>query len=152
TAALFVPSERDRKWLELYDRHKGKIDADFGRLAFTTPPLAAFASVDAKYTTSDLAKDLKTWAVFGPPLGRTWEPSFRDRTRYPEVRPLVGNPWTVLHPTAPDATRLARAPVDLHDPAESELEEKEEAWREPHTEPAWHGTILPKTGADLWLA
>src|SRR5258708_28662332 len=98
---VFRPSDRDKMWLKLYDRYKGKIDADFGKLAFTTPPLAAFHSVDAKFTTTDLAKQLKTLALFGPPLGRTWEPTFEERQRYPEVRPLVSNPWAILHANPP---------------------------------------------------
>jgi hypothetical protein len=65
----FCPSDRDKKWVRLFEKHKGRIDADFGKEAFTTPPLAAYHSVDAKFTTTDLAKDLKTWALFGPPLG-----------------------------------------------------------------------------------
>ena len=63
--------------------YKGKIDADFGKLAFTTPPLAAYHSLDAKFTTTDMAKELKTWALFGPPLGRTWQPTFEERQHYP---------------------------------------------------------------------
>ncbi len=43
-------SDRDRAWLALFNEHKGKIDADFGFKAFTTPPLAAFSSLDAKFT------------------------------------------------------------------------------------------------------
>src|SRR5262249_7223249 len=58
---LFVPSIRDRKWLELYDKYNGKMDAEFGKIAFTTPPLAAFSSVDAKFTTTDMAKRLESW-------------------------------------------------------------------------------------------
>ena len=32
-----------------------------------------------------MAKDLKTWALFGPPLGRTWQPTADERQRFPEV-------------------------------------------------------------------
>ncbi|MBX6313525.1 MAG: hypothetical protein IRY99_11505, partial [Isosphaeraceae bacterium] len=94
---VFHPSDRDRKWIELYQQHKGKIDADFGFLAFTTPPLAAFPSCDAKFTTSALAKELKSWALFGPPLGHTWEPTEPERRRDLEIRPLVPNDWTLIH-------------------------------------------------------
>ena len=93
---VFHPSDRDRTWLKLYDKSKGKISADFGFEAFTTPPLSAFQSLDAKFTTSDMAKDMKTWALFGPPLGKTWDPSEAERKRYPDARPLVSNDWTVL--------------------------------------------------------
>ncbi len=106
-SAVFHPSDRDRKWLELYDKYKGKIDADFGKLAFTTPPIAAYHSVDAKFTTSDMAKELKTWALFGPPLGRTWQPTQQERENFPEIEPLVGNPWVVLNAGAPAAAKSA---------------------------------------------
>jgi hypothetical protein len=152
-ASVFVPSERDRKWLQLYDRYRGKIDADFGKLAFTTPPLAAFSSVDAKFTTSDMARRLESWALFGPPLGRTWEPRFDERRDFPEVRPLVSNPWTVLSGTTPEKAS-GPASVDLHDPRGTSLSHVSLDPKEPavHTTPAWRGTLLPKSDADLWLA
>ena len=93
---VFHPSDRDRTWLRLYREHAGKINESFGFLAFTTPPLSAFPSCDAKFTTSALAKELKTWALFGPPLGKTWEPTQAERERYPGVVPLVPNDWTLL--------------------------------------------------------
>ncbi len=152
--ALFVPSERDKKWLELYDKYKGKIDADFGKLAFTTPPLAAFSSVDAKFTTTDMAKRLESWALFGPPMGRTWHPRFEERVEFPEVRPLVNNPWTVLGGGVPDGPKDGIAIVDRHDPAGSKLPDFSLDPEDPpiHTTPAWRGTLLAKTDADLWLA
>ena len=115
-------------WLQLYDKYKGKIDADFGKLAFTTPPLAAFHSLDAKFTTTDMAKELKTWALFGPPLGRTWEPTIEERKKFPEIPPLVSNPWTILHAGAPAAakTKVSDFPVvDLHDPGNGDRPLKE---------------------------
>jgi hypothetical protein len=162
--ATFRPSDRDKMWLRLYDRYKGKIDADFGKLAFTTPPLAAYHSVDAKFTTTDLAKDLKTWALFGPPLGRTWQPTFEERKKYPEIQPLVGNPWAILHAGAPAPANgkpiLAR---DLHNPSASEsklskvdshgdFEEDRAEGQKLSPRPAWHGTLLPAADADTWLA
>jgi Phospholipase B len=158
-AMVFHPSDRDKEWLKLYDRHKGKIDADFGRLAFTTPPLAAYHSADAKYTTSAMAKELKTWALCGAPLGRTWEPTKDQIEKYPEIRPLVSNPWVVLHggapaPAAPDAV----AAVDLRNqPSHTEWnikhsDDDDDDESPSPTTPAWHGTVLPKTDADIWLA
>jgi hypothetical protein len=151
-SAVFVPSERDKKWLQLYDRYKGKIDANFGRLAFTTPPLAAFSSVDAKFTTTDLAKELKTWALFGPPLGRTWQPTLAERRKYPAIRPMPSNPWALLHAKAPENGRVNGPPVvDLHDPLGKSKEAEEEA-KVSTDRPAWHGTLLPKSDGDVWLA
>jgi hypothetical protein len=153
-SAVFHPSDRDRKWLELYDKYKGKIDVNFGKLAFTTPPIAAYHSVDAKFTTSDMAKEMKTWALFGPPLGRTWQPTQGERTKFPEIRPLVGNPWTILHAGAPtEAKPAGPAVVDLHDPAKDDFAaDAKDDHETPETVPAWHGTLLPKTDADTWLA
>jgi len=162
--ATFQPSDRDRTWLRLYDKYKGKMDADFGKLAFTTPPLAAYHSVDAKFTTTDLAKNLKTWALFGPPLGRTWQPTFEERKKYPEVQPLVGNPWAILHAGVPAAVK--EKPVlakDLHDPdtsasklanvdSQGNYQEDKPDGQKLSPRPAWHGTILPTTDADTWLA
>jgi hypothetical protein len=162
--AVFHPSDRDKTWLRLYHEHKGKIDADFGKLAFTTPPLAAYHSLDAKFTTTDLARQNKSWALFGPPLGRTWQPTFEERQRYPEIRPLVHNPWTILHPSPPaKASPDAKVAVDLETGkknnrkaiavAKNGDDDDEDAFPQPPgSVPAWHGTILPKTDADIWLA
>jgi hypothetical protein len=168
---VFRPSDRDKMWLKLYDKYKGKIDADFGKLAFTTPPLAAFHSVDAKFTTTDMAKELKTWALFGPPLGRTWQPTFEEKQRYPEVQPLAGNPWAILNANAPPVTKAdGPAVVDLHNSeggsrfgpntfnnnGEGGGDFGDAAMfidRERSVNgPVWHGTLLPKTDADTWLA
>jgi hypothetical protein len=151
---VWRPSDRDKTWLSLYAKHKGKIDAGFGKEAFTTPPVAAYHSLDAKYTTTDLAKDLKTWALFGPPLGRTWEPTPEEIRNYPEVRPLVSNPWTILHPNPPSREKAGPLASDLP----GRLNPKEDtATRRERRRPlrqvaAWYGTLLPKTDADIWLA
>lgn len=160
---VWKPSDRDRKWQELYARNKGKIDADFGKLAFSTPPLTSSITLDAKYTTSDLARQLKTHALYGPPLGKPWLPTDEQKQNYPEIRALVGNPWTLLHPGAPPSRKKDDGimVVDLPDKIEADADAKEgdkgkttlslEEKSAP-SEPAWFGTLLPKTGADVWLA
>jgi hypothetical protein len=162
TSTVWHPSDRDKKWLELYDRYKGKIDEEFGKLAFTTAPIAAHSSVDAKFTTTDLAKGLKTWALFGPPLGRSWQPTFDERQRFPEVQPLVTNPWTVLHAGAP-APSSGPLALDLHDPengkrkvdararAEQQTAGRGRRFGQAQAPPAWHGTLLAKGDGDAWL-
>jgi hypothetical protein len=147
---VWKPSDRDKLWQRLYSEHKGKIDADFGRLAFTTPPLSAYRSLDAKYTTSDMTKRMQTWALYGPPLGRTWEPTRAERAKFPTmIRPLVSNPWTVMGPEAPADGGRAVAAADLHDRVKSDSSDDDS---DTHTTAAWNGTILPKTDADIWLA
>ena len=118
-SAVFHPSDRDRKWLELYDKYKGKIDADFGKLAFTTAPIASYPSADAKFTTSDMAKELKTWALFGPPLGRTWQPTQATsrRSSLRSGRWSATRGWCCTPGRPPTKSRPAPLAVDLHDPA-----------------------------------
>ncbi len=169
---VFRPSDRDQAWQRLYQKHKGKIGIDFGFEAFTTPPLAAFRSLDAKFTTSDMAKDLKSWALFGPPLGRTWQPTYAERQRYPDIKPLVSNPWTVLHGKAPAAGDVVAVDVPLLKgaPAVGVAGGKKtttvggasavgaaiavpgKKTKGLLNEPAWRGTILPRTDGDIWLA
>ncbi len=166
---VYHPTDRDRAWLRLYDKHKGAISTAFGFEAFTTPPLAASPSLDAKFTTTEMARELKTWAVFGPPLGKTWEPSDAERRRYADVRPLVGNDWTILGAESPGETvtteriRVASAgkpteriaasskAVDLPDASPQDDPSEPNDTNSPLTE-AWHGTILPASDADIWLA
>ena len=151
----FCPTDRDKVWVRLYEQHKGKIDDRFGKLAFTTPPIAAYSSLDAKFTTTELAKDLKTWALFGPPLGRSWQPTLEQWKRYPDIQPLVSNPWAILHANHPQPP-LSNMPVavDLPDPNKSsfDIAQQHSEDRTGPTKPAWHGTLLPKTDADVWLA
>jgi hypothetical protein len=148
-STVWVPSDRDSTWVKLYNKHKGKIDAGFGFEAFTTPPLAAFSSLDAKFTTASMAKELKTHALFGNPLGRTWDPTPADVNRVPQIQPLVSNDWTILGPDAPPLPDKGATPsVDLEGKTHFDVASNPEGDRPP----AWHGTILAKSDADTWLA
>ncbi len=145
-------ADRDKKWLKLYAEHKGKIDADFGKQAFThAADLRRRTRCDAKFTTTDLAKELKTRALFGPPLGRTWQPTDQEKVDYPEVVPLVPNDWTILHAAEPSKRASAKVAdwTDRAEPHRSFAERLPDGL--PATRPAWHGTLLPKSDADLWL-
>jgi hypothetical protein len=104
---------------------------------------------------------LKTWALFGPPLGKTWQPTEQEKRDYPEVRPLVGNPWTVLTANPPAADLAKTTAADLHDPESRKLpaivmkDEKKKDHKDEEAatdQPAWRGTLLPKSDADVWLA
>ena len=148
---VWVPSDRDIKWVELYaSKAQGdKIGEGFGFEAYSTPPLVGFSSLDAKFTTSSLAKELKVHALFGPPLGRTWDPTPFDRNRVPNIRPLVSNDWTILTAEPPPLPEKgAKASVDL----EGKTSFHEASNPEGDRPPAWHGTILARTDADAWLA
>ncbi len=146
------PHRRDKAWLGLFNRHFGKIGESFAFEAFSTSPLAAFPSCDAKFTTAKLAENLASWALFGPPLGRAWEPSPDDKKKYPEVRPLVANDWALLEIDAPVAARSSVTTADLapfpEDDEEDDLPVKFDALH-PF---AWRGTLLARRSGDLWLA
>lgn len=150
------PQIRDEVWLKLFQKRKGTIDASFGFEAFSTPPLVAFESCDAKMTTSAMAKDLKSWALFGPPLGRTWTPSESDRDDFPSIQPLIANDWTILDvthvqpPPLKPKSEVKHPAVDLEAfPKKGDALQVEFDGNHPF---AWRGTLLPKTDADTWLA
>jgi hypothetical protein len=149
---VFEPSDRDILWQRFYHKYKGKIGVAFGKEAFTTPPLAAIHSCDAKFTTTDMARKLQSWCLFGPPLGRTWQPTEEERRLYSEIKPLVSNPWTVLH-GEPPAKAEPNLPVAVDLSPDKKKEEAAKNKRERLLfEPAWHGTILPQSDGDVWLA
>jgi len=144
-------SKRDSLFLSLYEQNKGRIDADFARRVVTTPALVSAHAVDAVYTTSDLGLQLRSWGCFGPPVGIMRTASFGERQRFPEIRSLIVNPWTVLHagPPAPDEQDVQAA--DLHDPVEGGFTVVGPSI-DPPLPPLWHGTLLPASDADIWLS
>lgn len=145
------PSDRDRAWQRLFRESAGRVDVDFGFRAFTTPPLAAFPSCDAKFTTTALAKQLKSWALFGPPLGTAWDPTTDELRRYKKIRTLVPNDWALLDVAGPAKPRGdEKLAVDFKQPDDGRKQIVElENVKYP---PAWHGTLLPQTDSDTWLA
>ncbi|MFO0935922.1 MAG: C45 family autoproteolytic acyltransferase/hydrolase [Gemmataceae bacterium] len=150
------PSDRDKAWLTLLKQYHGKIDERFGKLAFTTPPLAAHSSLDAKFTTTDMVKQLKTVALFGPPLGLAWRPNFDQQTRYPDIKPLISNDWTVLTAAKPHENESKKMAVDLGGATdkpggEIAMDGDDDEGGTPSTHPVWTGTLIPKSDADLWV-
>lgn len=90
------PDERDRAWLKFYKAHAGKIDGDAAKKALSADPLAGKTSLDAKYSTAELAKNLSTHATYGPPTGKAWKPTDEQLRNHPEIKTLEPHPWTVL--------------------------------------------------------
>ena len=87
--------------MKFYKAHAGKIDAEAAKKVLSAAPLAASTSLDAKYTTSQMAKKLATHAMYGPPHGKTWIPTDEERRDHPEIVILKPHPWTVLTITPP---------------------------------------------------
>jgi hypothetical protein len=151
----FRPQGRDLKWQQLYEKYKGKIGVEFAKEAFSDRTLAAPSSLDAKFTTTEMARKMESWALFGPPTGRTWNPSKEDKDRFPEVKPLVSNPWTIITTAAPPSDVGKPAPVLLavqKGAKTNGMGRGNKGGGNPNVPPAWRGTLLPKTDADLWLA
>ena len=149
------PRTRDSAWKDLFERSRGQIGEAFGFEAFTTPPIAAFPSCDAKFTTADLARKLQSWGLFGPPLGRTWDPAPQDRDDYPAIQPLVSHDWTLLKIDPPPRAAAGEMPGDTTPSPLVEHPIDEPQPRVPFDfdhPPAWHGTLLAASPADTWLA
>ena len=104
-------SRRDKAWLKWFEKYNGKIDVDAAKAAFTSPALALPHSLDAKFTTTALAHDLAAHAIYGPPSGRTWKPSPRDKRNHPGISPLEPHPWTVLTVNPPPVQKFTLAPA-----------------------------------------
>lgn len=142
------PSRRDVAWQSLFQAHRqrGGLTEEFGFDAFRTPPIAGYYSCDAKFTTSALAKDLSSWALFGPPLGRVWPASTEELEVDPETKPLVGHGWTMIRPDQ----RLPESTVETADaaPFPSDDEPSKLKWEQRHPF-AWRGTLRPKSAADI---
>jgi Phospholipase B len=148
------PDGRDKAWLRWFEKYNGKIDEAAAKAAFGSPPLAGPHSLDAKFTTTTLAKELAAHALYGPPTGRVWQPTVKDRIEHPDIRPLVSHPWTVLtiNPPPekkPDDKKPADLPEKVPDPLA--FEERVKPAADPETKPAWTGTLLPKSDGDYWL-
>jgi hypothetical protein len=145
---VFRPQPRDLEWQKIYTKYKGKIGVDFAKEAFTSPKLSFLNnSLDAKFTTASMAKQLQSYAFFGPPTGKTWEPRKDEKERYPDIKPLEPQGWTVLGITPPAKDSGKEAPVI------AALKAPKGGKGSNVILPAvWRGTLLPKNDADIWLA
>jgi hypothetical protein len=135
---VFRPSDRDQTWVKLYEKQRGKIGRDFIAEFCASPVLADASAVDCKFTTPALAKQLKSWASFGPPSGKPRTPSDDEKKYYPEIKMLTKHDWTLLGTTAP-----------ANHPANVTLKAKV---AEAKPDLVWRGTVLPKADGDIWLA
>jgi hypothetical protein len=148
---IFRPEPRDEAWIRLYQQNKGKIDADFGKLAFSAPPLDTRYSCDAKVTTAAMASQLESFAHWGDPYGKLWDASHDILTKFPDAVPIVPNDWTTITTAAPPpADPAAASAVDLN-PAGDEDADVDKDKGTPPPPIVWHGTILPATDGDIWL-
>ena len=152
----FCPEARDIRWIRLYEANKGTIDADFARRAFGQPPLATGASCDCKFTTADMALQMKSVAHWGDPYGQLWEAAPDEQAKFPDEKPIVPGDWTVMTPAPPVLVGgAATTAVDLKNSSGDEssgADSSANGAEPPEPEPVWHGTILPASDGDIWLA
>lgn len=146
----YVPSDRDLKWMELYRKYEGRIDADFAFTAMRTGPLVSSTTVDAKIASADMANNMMVWGFFGKPNEREWVPTPHHQQDYPMDEGLYPGGYSLFsaRPSAALSTiireneqaRLASKPADDKKPTQKFDREK-----------LWKGWILPATESDDWL-
>jgi hypothetical protein len=141
----YVPTNRDLKWQELYRQYKGKIDEQFGFMAYHTAPLVSETAMDAKVTTADMASRMMVWAEFGRSNQTERLPSQADRNEYSGNNGLYPSGYRLIS-SGPAPAAVSKAPetaakVSLSDPARPQYGDR-----------LWKGWVLPASDADIWFA
>ena len=145
------------KWQELYTKYKGKIDEQFGFLAFQTAPLVTSTSMDAKIATADLASRMMLWAVFGKPNQREWAPSPMQKEEYAKNDGLYPGGYRLI---AAEPSDSLRASIGANEKARLESKSAEQSRPErgnrgkgdgQYADKLWKGWLLPTSDADTWF-
>lgn len=154
----YEPASRDLKWQQLYGEYKGKIDEQFGFLAFRTPPLVTSSSMDAKIASAEMAQHMMVWAVFGKSNQREWVPSQWQKDNYAKNDGLYPAGYRLITMEPSDSLRQAiqenekarvAAKTDTANPADKDKsKDKKEA---SYKDKLWKGWVLPASEADTWF-
>ena len=156
----FVPGSRDIKWQQMYQSYKGKIDEGFAALAFRTAPLVSSTTMDAKIATSEMAKRMMTWALFGKPNQREWVPSPMQKEQFAANDGLYSSGYRLFqgHPADSIKMLLDGAPKASAIPAQAAETSgggrggrRGRGTADSSNENFWKGWILPASDADVWL-
>jgi hypothetical protein len=137
----YVPSNRDSKWQALYAEYKGKIDEQFGFMAFHTAPLVSATAMDAKVVTADMASRMMVWAEFGKPNQRERLPSRGDQDEYPANAGLYTSGYRLISTGPIPAAPTENTRTLLEDPPQQNYSDR-----------LWNGWVLPASDADIWFA
>jgi len=159
----FVAAPRDVKWQEMYQQYKGKIDEGFAALAFRTAPLVSSTTMDAKIATSEMAKRMMTWALFGKPNQREWVPSPMQKDQFAANDGLYSSGYRLFQGHPADAIKmlLDGAPKASAIAAQTAAEGGRGGRRggrggrggaSAENENLWKGWILPASDTDVWLS
>jgi hypothetical protein len=141
TYVPYVPTNRDLKWQALYREYKGKIDEQFGFMAFHTAPLVSATAMDAKVVTADMASRMMVWAEFGKPNQRERLPSPADKEEYAANDGLYTSGYRLIStlPVAAAPREITRTGIE--DPAQPNYRSR-----------LWKGWVLPASDTDVWFA
>ena len=144
TYVPYVPTDRDLKWQALYREYKGKIDEQFGFMAFHTAPLVSATAMDAKVVTADMASRMMVWAEFGKPNQR-------------ERLPSQGRSGGISGQRRPLHLRLSldfdrsrsppRQPTAKMPSCDRRIRPQQN-----YSDRLWSGWVLPASDADIWFA
>ncbi len=146
----YVPSDRDLKWMELYRKYEGRIDADFAFTAMRTAPLVSATTVDAKIASADMAKNLMVWGFFGKPNEREWVPTPKHQQEYPMDEGLYPGGYS-LFSARPSAALSTIVRENEQARLASKAPDDKKTTQKFDRERLWKGWILPATEADDWL-
>jgi len=161
----FVPASRDVKWQEMYRQYKGKIDEGFAALAFRTAPLVSSTTMDAKIATSEMAKRMMMWALFGKPNQREWTPSEMQKGQFAANDGLYSSGYRLFQGHPADAIKMTLEGAQKASPITAQTSSGEgrgggrggnrrrggSGSEAAANEKMWRGWILPASDADVWL-
>ena len=147
----YVPASRDLKWEELYREYKGKIDEQFGFLAFRTAPLVSSSAMDAKIASADMLEHLMVWGVFGKPNQREWVPSQREKDQYAKNDGLYSSGYRLIAAAPSESLREAIQENEKARLAAKPETPKTDKKESPYKDRLWKGWVLPVSEADDWF-
>jgi hypothetical protein len=137
----YVPTDRDMKWQDLYREYKGKIDEQFGFMAYHTAPLVSATAMDAKVVTADMASRMMVWAEFGRPNQTERLPSKMDQDEYAGNDGLYSSGYRLISAhAAPPASIEPAAKTWVAEPPRQQYDDR-----------LWSGWVLPASDADIWF-
>jgi hypothetical protein len=159
----FVPAARDVKWQEMYQKYKGTMDEGFAALAFRTAPLVSATTMDAKITTSEMAKRMMTWGLFGKPNQREWVPSAMQKDQFAANDGLYSSGYRLFQGHPADAIKMLLVDAPKASSLTAQAASGETAGgrggrrgggrggASDSDDKLWKGWILPASAADVWL-
>ena len=139
-------------WQQLYNKYRGRIDEQFGFLAFRTAPLVAVSTMDAKVVTADMASHMMVWAEIGRPNQREWLPDKNydfagDDGLYPSGYYLFdAQPTETLRASIEFNEKMRMAGSDAKETPAVSASNKAQ-----YDDRLWKGWVLPASDSDTWF-